>query len=128
MVSAASMVVDQGVATAQVSGKLGIPYTTVLDWVRRYREGGRDALEAMRGRARVSATKVKADPRHTAVIAAKKANPNAGSRRIRDVVRRFFGLGASETTVASAAATRRVGTILQHLPILHLQIMEDEFA
>jgi len=50
------------------------------------------------------AASVKADPRRAAVVAAKRAQPQAGSRRIRDVVRRFFGIGASETTVRRVLA------------------------
>jgi transposase InsO family protein len=46
----------------------------------------------------------KIDARRAAVVAAKGAQPQAGSRRIRDVVRRFFGLGTSETTVRRVLA------------------------
>jgi transposase InsO family protein len=41
----------------------------------------------------------KPDARREAVIEAKRQHPDAGSRRIRDVVKRFFGIGTSDTTV-----------------------------
>ena len=130
MVSAASMVVDQKLATTQVAAQLKIPSTTVADWVKRYRAGGRAAFEVRRrpsgytqaGRGRLPRTEAppvgnrgalaKADARRDAVLAVKREQPQAGSRRIRDVVRRFFGIGASETTVrrvlkAQASAEKR---------------------
>jgi transposase InsO family protein len=123
MVAAASAVVDKGVPAYRVGPELGIPYTTVLKWAKAYRAGGRAALEQAPGRggskpsgypqaARAGLSPAgartpvgnreqgaKVDPRREAVIAAKKAEPQAGSRRIRDVVRRFFGIGTSDTTV-----------------------------
>jgi transposase-like protein len=50
MVAAAAMVVDQGVAASQVSAELKIPYTTVAEWAKKYRAGGRAALEQLPGR------------------------------------------------------------------------------
>src|SRR5438270_518670 len=121
MESAASMVVEQRLAANRVAAELKIPYTTLAEWVKKYRAGGRAALEARPGgkrtsgypqdaRGRFSRTEArstvdnragaaKRDPRREAVIAAKQAEPQAGSRRIRDVVKRFFGIGTSETTV-----------------------------
>ena len=99
MGSAAAMVVDEKLSVARVSEKLKVPYTTVSEWARKYRAGGRDALQG-RPACQPERPKVsKADPRREAVLEAKRAEPQAGSRRIRDVVRRFFGIGASETTV-----------------------------
>ena len=100
MLTAASMVVDKQVSSYEVAAKLGIPYTTVHDWSKRYRAGGVNALHPQRTPvARRVATVRKIDPRRQAVIAVKQSQPDAGSRRIRDVVRRFFGLGTSEATV-----------------------------
>jgi hypothetical protein len=39
------------------------------------------------------------DERAKAILATRKAEPRAGSRRIRDVMRRLLGIGASQTTV-----------------------------
>jgi hypothetical protein len=44
MISAASTVVDQKVGPLRVARELGIPYTTLRDWVIRYRAGGAGAL------------------------------------------------------------------------------------
>jgi transposase InsO family protein len=100
MVAASSAVVDRGLVLKRVSEELGIPYTTLTEWVKKYRAGGRAALQARpaRGPERVK-DPVKVDARRDAVLAAKRDQPQAGSRRVRDVVRRFFGIGTSETTV-----------------------------
>ncbi len=100
MMSAAAMVVDEQLGAQRVSRELGIPYTTLHEWVKKYRAGGAAALQASPGRGgKRSAQPNKDDPRRQAILAVKGSQPQAGSRRIRDVVKRFFGIGASETTV-----------------------------
>ena len=121
MVATASMIVDRGVAASRLAQELGIPYTTLTAWAKKYRNGGRAALEQLPGRggkpasgypqaARVRPLRTEArgpvgnrgakpDARREAVLAVKREQPQAGSRRIRDVVRRFFGIGTSDTTV-----------------------------
>src|SRR5438105_1417998 len=121
MVAAASMVVDQRLVPKRVAEGLRIPYTTLASWVQKYRAGGRTALEQAprRGGKRTSGypqaarvrplrteargpvgnREAKPDARREAVLAVKREQPQAGSRRIRDVVRRFFGIGTSDTTV-----------------------------
>ncbi len=121
MVGAASMIVDQGLAARRLSQELGIPYSTLLEWARKYRAGGRATLEQLPGRGGKAASaypqgarvrplrteargpvgkrEAKPDARREAVLAVKREQPQAGSRRIRDVVRRFFGIGTSDTTV-----------------------------
>lgn len=99
MQAAAKMVIDQGLPATQVGQKLGIPTTTVSEWGRKYRDGGMQALEPKaRGGAGIRRRGTSA-ARRDAVVAVKRAQPQSGSRRIRDVVKRFFGIGASETTV-----------------------------
>jgi transposase InsO family protein len=93
------MIVDHGINAREVSRRLNIPYTTVGEWGRKYRAGGEQALLPRERAARRLRTASKPDARREAVLAVKAAQPEAGSRRIRDVVRRFFGLGTSETTV-----------------------------
>jgi transposase InsO family protein len=98
MKAAAAMIVDEGINAREVSRRMNIPYTTVGEWGRKYRAGGAEALAAKV--VPHGGTKRKAsDPRRRAVIAVKQSQPQAGSRRIRDVLKRFFGIGTSETTV-----------------------------
>jgi transposase-like protein len=42
----ARSVVEERLSTRAVARQLGVPYTTALDWVKRYREGGATAFEA----------------------------------------------------------------------------------
>jgi transposase InsO family protein len=95
--------VDEGQSAHALAKQLGVPYTTAVGWVKRYRSGGAAALHEARPRA-ASPRERRADPRHAAILATKAAQPTAGSRRIRDVVKRFFGLGVSATTVRRVLA------------------------
>jgi transposase InsO family protein len=91
-------VMDKGLSTFAVAHKLGVPYTTAVMWVKAYRERGEEALKVKKPALRPNLKKP-ADERAKAVLATHGAQPHAGSRRIRDVMRRFLGIGASETTV-----------------------------
>jgi len=97
-VALARSVVEQGLSARQVAGQLGVPYTTAVEWVKRYRKSGAAALEPAprTGRPRPSSS---GGARKAAILSTKAAQPQAGSRRIRDVMKRFLGIGASATTV-----------------------------
>src|SRR5215470_12055816 len=87
-----------GTSVSDVCRAFGLAVTTVSLWRRAYAEGGYEALFPKTpgpGQANETA----ADPRREAVIALKKANPEYGTRRIRDVLRRFEALPISETEV-----------------------------
>jgi transposase InsO family protein len=91
-------VVDEGLSAHQVAPKFGVPYTTVLEWSRKYRAGGEARLLPAAGRRQQQPSRA-LPARSAAIVAAKRADPRAGSRRIRDVLKRYFGLGTSATTV-----------------------------
>jgi transposase InsO family protein len=99
----AQAVVDRGAAAATVAQAFGIPVTTVVDWSHRYRRYGADPSTwwetEMKRRKERRAQERKEDPRRAAVVASRKANPEFGTRRIRDLMARFQSLGVSETTV-----------------------------
>src|SRR5689334_16764236 len=91
-------VTKQGLPTFTVARKLGVPYTTAVMWVKAHRERGDEALRVKRP-ARQSVQRKPLDERAKAILATKAQAPSAGTRRIRDLMRRFLGIGASETTV-----------------------------
>jgi len=107
MESAASMVVEQRLAANRVAAELKIPYTTLAEWVKKYRAGGRAALEARPGGKRTSGYPQDARGRFSRTEARSTVDNRAGAAKrdprreavIRDVVKRFFGIGTSETTV-----------------------------
>lgn len=94
----ARAVVERGLRASETAQRLGVPYTTALEWVKRYRAGGAGALESML-RAHGAKIREKNEARRAAILATKAREPEAGSRRIRDVMKRFLGIGASATTV-----------------------------
>ena len=99
----AQAVVERGASLATVAQAFGIPATTVAEWARRYRKYGADtarwAEEGRPARKENTQRPREADPRRAAVVEARRAHPEHGTRRIRDVMARFEGLGVSETTV-----------------------------
>jgi transposase InsO family protein len=86
-----------------VSQAFGIPATTITEWARRYRKYGTDTKrwpeEGRPTRKEAEAERRRVDPRRTAVVASRREHPEHGTRRIRDLMARFQGLGISETTV-----------------------------
>jgi transposase InsO family protein len=78
-------------------------------WVKAYRERGEEALKVKKPALHPNLKKP-ADERAKAVLATHDAQPHAGSRRIRDVMRRFLGIGASETTVRRVLRAKGVKT------------------
>jgi transposase InsO family protein len=99
----AQAVVERGTSAVTVSQAFGIPVSTVMDWAMRYRRCGSDpkrfASEPWRQRKETVARGRALDPRREAVVQARREHPEHGTRRIRDVMARFQGLGISETTV-----------------------------
>jgi transposase InsO family protein len=93
----ARAVVEQQASTAQMAARLGVPYTTATEWVKRYRQGGETALHP--AEPRESSKSRLPSARDAAILATHAAQPHAGTRRIRDVMRRFLGVGTSATTV-----------------------------
>jgi len=91
-------VIERGLSAHVVCKQLGVPYTTAVMWVKNYRERGEASLE-VRKVAQRPHLKKPASAKSQAILATREAQPNAGSRRIRDCVRRFLGIGVSETTV-----------------------------
>lgn len=91
-------VMEQRLSTFAVAHKLGVPYTTAIQWVQAYRERGEEALK-VRKPALHPNLKKPPDERAKAILATHQQAPHSGSRRIRDVMHRFLGIGTSETTV-----------------------------
>jgi len=89
---------NAGAAVSDVCRAFGLAVTTVALWRRTYAQGGYEALfPKMPGPVRCEGAAV--DPRREAVIALKQANPEYGTRRIRDLLKRFEALPISETEV-----------------------------
>ena len=93
----AAQVVEHGASAHQVSAVFGVAYTTVAEWVRKYREGGPAALAE---KPRVPPPRTPAqETKRQAVTALRREHPEFGTRRIRDLLARFSALGVSETAV-----------------------------
>ena len=101
-VKMAELVVEHRLTAAVVSQSYGIPVTTVMEWAKRYRQGGPDALSSRVMDAEPGSRTAAGrggDVRRQAVVHSKRQHPEQGTRKIRDVLARFEGLGVSESTV-----------------------------
>ena len=92
----AQAVVDRGLRLSDLADALGISRNTLVDWVQRYRRRG---VEGFSDEPRPRQVRKEMNLRREAVIAAKKAQPEQGAKRIRDELARFGGVGVSDTTV-----------------------------
>src|SRR5712664_58968 len=86
-----------GTAVGDVCRAFGLAHTTLVQWRRKYAEGGYEALFGRKPGKTKQAKKE--DPRQEAVLALRKAHPEYGTRRIRDVLKRFQAIGISESEV-----------------------------
>jgi transposase InsO family protein len=90
--------IKAGTSVADVCRAFGLARTTVELWRKSFAAGGYEALIA-KASGRKKAEVKKEDPRREAVLALKQAHPEYGTRRIRDVLKRFEAIGISETEV-----------------------------
>ena len=94
----------RGMRHADVAMGFGVSIAAVTKFLALFEAGGVEALRprlsgaAAQSAARASTRRV-AGPKRAAVIAQRSEHPEWGTRRIRDVMARFEGLGISETTV-----------------------------
>ena len=93
----ARAVVDEGLALGAVARACGVSANTAILWVRRYRARGVDGL--LPAVALPPVLPKAAEARREAVVTLRRAHPEVGARRIRDILQRFQALGVSERTV-----------------------------
>jgi transposase InsO family protein len=99
----AEAIVNRGVGVSTLSEAFGISPNTLMEWAQRYRKHGPDGVSGViatrEAKNREGGQRGRVDRRREAVISAKREHPDQGTRRIRDVLERFEGMGVSETTI-----------------------------
>lgn len=94
------MTEDEGYTAAQLHELLGVSESSVGLWLKRYREGGPDALKDQRPAKSGGAGKQKTpEPIREQIVELKQQFPNFGVKRISQLLRRLFFLPASPETV-----------------------------
>jgi transposase InsO family protein len=95
--------VMRGSSHADASVAFGVSTAVISKFIALFSRGGVEALRPLKADTAAKLVGVKrprTSPKvHEEVVAARAANPEWGTRRIRDVLARFEGLGVSETTV-----------------------------
>jgi transposase InsO family protein len=88
----------KGTPQEDVATAFGVSAAAVQKWTTAFRKHGPSALESKRGRA-PGLRALKESPAREHVIALKREHEEWGTRRIRDVLKRFETLGVSEQVV-----------------------------
>lgn len=93
---AVQLYLEEGYSSKLIAEELGLGNGTIFEWVKRYNEEGEEGLRPrVRGHGQ---PKISGSVKEKAVEL-KRANPDYGSRRISDVLKRMFCMGASHETV-----------------------------
>ena len=87
---------EEGYSASLLSEQFGISRSAIRRWVRLYRQRGVEGLEIKRRAG--GNTRVTPEVRQR-MVALKKAHPEYGPRRIADVLKRFFLIPTSQSTV-----------------------------
>ena len=98
---------EEGISLACIGPELGIPATTIYEWIRRYQQYGEEGLKdhpACGGSSRLP------KPVGEKIRALKRENPQHGVKRISQVLRRLFFLKASPETVRRHLKKAGLGT------------------
>jgi transposase InsO family protein len=97
-IRAVKLYLEEGYKREQVAKKLGVGASTLTSWAKVYREQGEGGLAQERRGKRKGRTQVSAAAKRRA-IELKRKNPEYGSRRISQMLRRLFFLKAGPETV-----------------------------
>jgi len=92
-------VLERGRSVGQTARLFGVSPSALKGWVERYQHAGLDGLMPQATGGASEAQRSASSTRREAVLGVKEQQPDAGTRRIRDVLARFEGLGVSERTV-----------------------------
>jgi transposase InsO family protein len=105
--------VEESYPASLIAAELGISEESLHIWTKRYRRYGEAGLQNLSNRPRRSLLPGKVKEK---ILELKKSNPSFGSRRISDVLKRFFLMPASSATVHTTLATAQL-TNPQHRKI-----------
>lgn len=88
--------VEEGYPAALIAAEMAISGETLHTWTKRYRQYGEEGLRDLRNHSKRSLLPGRVKEK---ILELKKSNPGFGSRRISDVLKRFFLMPASSATV-----------------------------
>jgi transposase InsO family protein len=105
---------EEGYSVALISEEFGISHHSIRRWVRAYRRGGVDGLTPKPRPGGKPCVKPEIQEH---VIAVKKAHPEYGARRITDVLKRFFLIPTSQTTVHKTLSEKGMVNKVKRKPV-----------
>ncbi len=89
-----------------ICSETGVGKSTISTWVRKYRSFGEDGLRYKASESRRKSSVNKAVK--TQIVDIKEAHPEYGSRRISDILKRFFFIKTSPSTVHKALSGKNL--------------------
>ena len=105
---------EEGYRVPLLSEQFSISRTAIRRWVRAYRQYGFEGLE-IKPRAG-GTTRVTPDVRQR-MVAVKQAHPEYGPRRIADVLKRFFLIPTSQSTVHKTLSEKGLVNTAKRKPV-----------
>jgi transposase InsO family protein len=105
---------EEEYSASLLSEQFGISRSAIRRWVRLYRQRGVEGLEIKRRAC--GNTRVTPEVRQR-MVAVKKAYPEYGPRRIADVLKRFFLIPTSQSTVHKTLSEKGLVNKAKHKPV-----------
>jgi transposase InsO family protein len=104
---------EEGYTASLIREELGVGTKTISTWAKKYRQYGEEGLKDQRSFVRRSQTPRAVKDR---IVDIKRSNPSYGSRRISDILRRFFLVRTSPTTVHKTLSQKALIDPAKHKP------------
>ena len=105
---------EEGYSASMISEEFGISQHSIRRWVLAYRRGGVEGLTPKPRPGGKPSVKPEIKDR---VIAVKKAHPEYGARRITEVLKRFFLISTSQSTVHKTLSEKGLVNKAKHKPV-----------
>ena len=106
---------EEGYRAEMLAQELGISCDSVYNWTKRYRQSGEAGLKP-KTRKRTQ-TRCMPDSVTDKILELKRANPTHGSRRISDILKRFFLIKASTSSVQKTLSDNGLTTKAKRKPV-----------
>lgn len=101
------MHLEEGYPASLITGEMGISTETLHQWTKRYQQYGEAGLRRLSSGSKRARLSIRVKDK---ILQLKRSNPGFGSRRIADILKRFFLMPASSTTVHATLSQEQLTT------------------
>jgi len=107
------MHLEEGYPASLITGEMGISTETLHQWTKRYQQYGEAGLRRLSSGSKRARLSIRVKDK---ILQLKRSNPGFGSRRIADILKRFFLMPASTATVHATLSHAQLTTKQQQKP------------